>query len=111
MWEIFKENKNENHKKYAKKHKIFFGSNWSYQDPWHILQNPKLPKNIIGFSSHAQKFTGPNYLDVDSAVFYCACLQLFWPRIINYKVGKHVYLATKWCALMCLLVAASALKN
>ena len=32
----------------------------------YLLQNPKIPKNVMGFSNRAQRFTAPNYLDVDS---------------------------------------------
>ena len=35
-----------------------------YQDSWHLLQNPKVHKSVMGFRHHAQRFTGPNYLDV-----------------------------------------------
>ena len=37
-----------------------------YQVTRHILQNPKVPKNLMGFSNCAQRYTAPNYLDVDS---------------------------------------------
>ena len=37
-----------------------------YQDSIHLLQNPKVPRNVMGFSNCAHRFTGPNYLDVDS---------------------------------------------
>ena len=37
-----------------------------YQDSRHFLQNPKVPRSVMGFSNRAQRFTGSNYLDVDS---------------------------------------------
>ena len=37
-----------------------------YQDSRHLLQNPKVPRSVMGFSNRAQRFTGSNYLDVDS---------------------------------------------
>ena len=37
-----------------------------YQDFWQLLQNPKVPKIVLGFSNHAQRFTPPYYLDVDN---------------------------------------------
>ena len=37
-----------------------------YQDSRRILQNSKVARNIMGFSNCAQRFTGSNYLDVDS---------------------------------------------
>ena len=41
-----------------------------YQDSRHLLQNPKVPRNAMGFSNYAQRFTGSNYLDVDSPFKY-----------------------------------------
>ena len=37
-----------------------------YQDFWRLLQNPKCPMNVFGFSNHTQRFTPPYYLDVDN---------------------------------------------
>ena len=37
-----------------------------YQDSRHLLQNPKVPRSIMGFSNHTHRFTGSNYLDLDS---------------------------------------------
>ena len=37
-----------------------------YQDFWQLLQNQKVPKIVLGFSNHAQRFTQPYYLDVDN---------------------------------------------
>ena len=37
-----------------------------YQDSRHLLQNPKVPRSVMGFSNCEQRFTGSNYLDVDS---------------------------------------------
>ena len=37
-----------------------------YQDIGQLLQNPKFPKNVLGFSNHAQRFTPPYYLNVDN---------------------------------------------
>ena len=33
-----------------------------YQDSRHLLQNPKVPRNVMGFSNRAQTFTPLNYL-------------------------------------------------
>ena len=42
------------------KHKLYFGSQSKiYQDSRHLLQNPKVPKNVMGFSNHAQRCTRP----------------------------------------------------
>ena len=37
-----------------------------YQDFWQLLQNQKVPKIVLGFSNHAQRFTPPYYLNVDN---------------------------------------------
>ena len=37
-----------------------------YWDSRHLLQNPKVPRCVMGFSNHAKIFTGSNYSDVDS---------------------------------------------
>ena len=41
---------------------IILVSSQRYQDPRHLLQNPKVPRNVMGFSNCAQKFTPLNYL-------------------------------------------------
>ena len=46
--------------------KIILVSSQTYQNSRHLLQNPKVPRNVMGFSNRAQRFTGPNYLDVDN---------------------------------------------
>ena len=33
-----------------------------YQDSRHLLQNPKIPRNKMGFSNSAKTFTLPNHL-------------------------------------------------
>ena len=33
-----------------------------YKDSKHLLQNVKVPRNIVGFSNRAQKFNPLNYL-------------------------------------------------
>ena len=37
-----------------------------YQDSRHLLQNPKVPRTVRGFNNRTQRFTGSNYLDVDT---------------------------------------------
>ena len=58
-----------------------------YQDSRHLLQNPKVPRNVMGFSNRAQRFTGSNYLDVDSPLKSCSrqvgAVKVTWP-------GEHV---------------------
>ena len=50
------------------KQKLFFNPSQRYQDSRNFLQNPKVPKNNIGFNHRAQSFTTPYYLDVDSPI-------------------------------------------
>ena len=53
-------------KTFAEKTTIFFlVHSQRYPDSRHILQNPKVPMDVMGFSNLAQRLTGPNYLDVD----------------------------------------------
>ena len=37
-----------------------------YEDSRHLLQNPKVVKNIVGFNNHAQRSIPPCYLNVDN---------------------------------------------
>ena len=48
------------------KHKHILVPGRRYQDSRHLLQNPKVSKNIMGFNNHAQRSTPPYYLDVDN---------------------------------------------
>ena len=63
--------KKEIAKHMPKKHKHILGPSQRYQDSRHLLQNLTVPKYVIGFSNHAQRFTGSNYLDVDSPLCVC----------------------------------------
>ena len=36
------------------------------KDSRHLLQNPKVSKNVMGFNNHAKISTPPYYLDVDN---------------------------------------------
>ena len=47
-----------------------------YEEAQHLLQNPQDPKKVMGFSNHAQIFTGPNYLDVDNPFYNIKNIQL-----------------------------------
>ena len=47
------------------KHKHILVPGQRYQDSRHFIQNPKVPKNVMGFNNHAQRSTPPYYLDVD----------------------------------------------
>ena len=48
------------------KHKHILVPKRRYQDSRHLLQNPKVPKNVMGFNNHAQRSTPPYNLDVDN---------------------------------------------
>ena len=65
VWKMIQEKK-EIAKHMQKKHKHILVSNPWYQDSRHILQNPKVPRNAMGFSNRAQTFTLLNYLIWDS---------------------------------------------
>ena len=58
--------KREIQKHLHKNHKHSLVSSQRYQDSRHILRNPKVLNDIMGFNCHAQTVTGPNYLDVDT---------------------------------------------
>ena len=45
-----------------KKHEHTLVPSQRYQDSRHLLQNPKVPKNVMGFNNRAQTFTPLNYL-------------------------------------------------
>ena len=62
-----------------------------YQDSRHLLQNPKVPRTVMGFNNRAQRFTGSNYLDVDSPLVittfrFLICFG-FWARSSRNCVG------------------------
>ena len=48
------------------KHKHFLVPGRRYRDSRHLLQNPKAPKNVMGFINRIQRSTPPYYLDVDN---------------------------------------------
>ena len=52
------------------KHKHILVPGQRYQDSRHLLQNPKVSKNVMGFNNHAQRSTPPYYLDVDNPLKY-----------------------------------------
>ena len=39
-------------------------------DSRHLLQNSKVPKNVIGFNTHGQRVTGHIHLDVDVSLAF-----------------------------------------
>ena len=55
-----------NHITHAKKAQAILGPSQRYQDTRHLLQNPKVPRIVMGFSNCAQPFNPLNYLCSDS---------------------------------------------
>ena len=58
--------KKGNRKTHEKKHKLILVPSQRYKGSRHLLQNPTFPNYVMGFSNRAQRFTGCNYLDVES---------------------------------------------
>ena len=56
------------------KHKLILVLGQRYQDSTHLLQNPKVPKNVMGFNIHTQRFTGFNYMDVENPLVLSSVL-------------------------------------
>ena len=83
---LFKKKK-EIAKHMPKKHKHNLVPSQRYQDSRHLLQNPTVPNYVIGFSNCAQRFTGSNYLDVDSPFHkidnYCLDMKTFYCNIVT----------------------------
>ena len=69
--------KKGNCKTHETKHKLILVPSQRYQDSRHPLQNPTFLNYVMGFSNCAQRFTGSNYLDVDSPLV---------DFILHYKV-------------------------
>ena len=67
----------------SKKHKHILVPSQRYQDSRHLSQNPTVPNYIMGFSNRAQRFTGPNYLDVDSPL--PKYIEPFGPTVLEGK--------------------------
>ena len=71
--------KKENHKLHAKKHKLLYDPSQRYQDYRNHSKKPKVPKNQIGFCNHGQSFTTLYYLDVESSLV--ENLKIGWKQI------------------------------
>ena len=85
VWKMIQEEKKKIAKHMPKKHKHILVPSQRYHDSRHLLQNPTVPNFVTGFSNRAQRFTGSNYLDVDSPLPYYAdfkCCQI-WNVIIK----------------------------
>ena len=63
---MIQEKKKEIAKHMKKRHKHILVPSQRYQDSRHLLQNPTVPNYVMSFIYRAQRFTGSNYLDVDS---------------------------------------------
>ena len=66
---------------------LFLVPSQRYQDFCQLLQNLEFPKNVLGFSNHAPRFTPPYYLDVDSPFkkIYIELLLVSKPAASNNK--------------------------
>ena len=49
------------------KHKHILVPGQRYQYSRHLLQNPKVPRNVMNFNNNAHRCTPPYYLDVDNS--------------------------------------------
>ena len=58
--------KKEISKHMRKKHNDTLVPSQRYQNSRHLLQNPTFARYVMGFINRAQRFTGSNYLDVES---------------------------------------------
>ena len=87
VWEMIQEKK-KIEKHVTKKYKHTLVPSQRYQDSRHLLQNPAVPKYVIGFSNCAQRFTGSNYLDEDSPLLICALLTLWELNIYPKEFEK-----------------------
>ena len=63
---------------------LFWVPSWKYQYFWQLLQNQKVPKNVMAISNHAKRFTGSNYLDVDNTSPFPASR---FPLYTTFKSG------------------------
>ena len=69
--------------------KHYFVPSQRYQDARHFSQIPKVPRIVIGFSNRAQRFTGSNYLNVDSP--FMVLLKHFCPLICFIQPCKPTH--------------------
>ena len=92
VWNMIQEKK-EITKHMPKKHKHILVPSQRYQDSRHILQNPRVSNYVIGFSNRPQRFTGSNYLDVDSPFIEnraAAYLLIIQPGIPHFGQDEHI---------------------
>ena len=86
-WKMIQEKK-EMAKHMQKRHKYILVPSQRYQDSRHLLQNPTVPNNVVSFNNRAQRFTGSNYLDVESpfgrSFWWRVCYQRGIPCLV-YK--------------------------
>ena len=75
---------------------IILVSSQRYQDFRQLLQNPKVPKIVLGFSNHAQRFTPPYYLDVDNPLWISCSVGLLPQKYLKMLLGTCM---TTWLSL------------
>ena len=69
------------------KHKHILVPGQRYQASKHLFKNPKVSKNVMGFSNHAQRFTQNYNLDVDNPLNIISHI-LQELKIINKQLFK-----------------------
>ena len=68
---IFQE-KTKNRKTHVNTAQVYFGSRSKISRfQTFFLQNPKVPKNVMGLNKHTQRSTPSYYLDVDNLLAHC----------------------------------------
>ena len=72
------------------KDKHFLVPSRRYQDSRHLLKNPKVPKNVMGFINRPQRSTSPYYLDVDNPLAHLSCLikSMLWKNSLVVALDK-----------------------
>ena len=62
LWKKVKDEMVDEKKIYKKSINTILVPSQRYQDSRHLLQNPNVPRNVLGFSNRTQTFTPLNYL-------------------------------------------------
>ena len=60
LWKTVQDKMVDEKNIYKKSINIILVPSQRYQDSRHLLQNPKVSRNVMGFSNRAQRYTGPN---------------------------------------------------
>ena len=74
----------------GKNHRYYFGSQSKISRILKLLQNPKVPKIVLGLSNHAKRFTPPYYLDVDNQFPGSLPTNLKMPDFLQYLLQLQI---------------------